>query len=56
MLVKTLINVSLSFQNVIGEGIMVASGAGDKAVARTNLSIYLSCTAASSVLSSYLGG
>jgi len=56
MLVKTLINVSTSFQNVIGEGIMVESGRGNKSLTATNLSIYLSLTSLSSVLSSYLGG
>jgi len=56
MLVKTLINVALQFQNVIGEGIMVESSKNNKELAATNVSIFLSLTSASSIVSSYLGG
>ena len=75
MIVKTVINVSSSFCNVIGEGIMVemsrkhakakasleAASDQDKSVydkeaAATNVSLYLSLTAATSLCSSYLGG
>ena len=56
MLVKTLINIAISFQNVIGEGLMVESSKGDKAIAATNVSIFLSLTSAASIVSSYLGG
>jgi MFS family permease len=56
MVVKALINISISFQNVIGEGIMVESTKGQKALAATNLSIFLSLTGVASIFSQYLGG
>ena len=72
MFTKTLINVSSSFCNVIGEGIMVRSSqssrtknkedSDDSKVAydpdktAINVSIYLSLTSLSSVISSYFGG
>jgi MFS family permease len=71
MLVKTLINVSISFCNVIGEAIMVETSQVDESddsdssfsvaqydntKAATNVSLYLSLTACSSLVSSYFGG
>ena len=72
MFIKTLINVSTSFCNVIGEGIMVRSSqssvtkniedsddskvAYDSDKTAVNVSIYLSLTSLSSVISSYFGG
>lgn len=50
MLVKTLINIALSFENVVGEAIMVQTSR-DKSSTSTNVSLYLSMTSFSSILS-----
>lgn len=55
MLTKTLINVAVSFVNVVGEAIMVQISKS-KGQTSTNVSLYLSMTSVSSILSQYLGG
>ncbi len=55
MLTKTLINVAVSFENVIGEAIMVQTSR-NKEQTSTNVSLYLSMSALSSIISQYLGG
>ena len=55
MLVKSVINIALSFVNVVGEAIMVQTSK-EKAEQTTNVSLYLSMTSLSSILSQYFGG
>jgi hypothetical protein len=55
MLTKTLINVAVSFENVIGEAIMVQTSKS-KGQTSTNVSLYLSMTSLSSIVSQYFGG
>lgn len=55
MLVKSVINIALSFVNVVGEAIMVQTSK-EKAAQTTNVSLYLSMTSLSSILSQYFGG
>lgn len=50
MLTKTLINIATSFQNVVGEAIMVQISK-EKTKAATNVSIYLSLISVSSIVS-----
>jgi hypothetical protein len=51
MLTKTIINIALSFENVVGEAIMVTTSKGNKSKTTTNVSLYLSMTSLSSIIS-----